>query len=173
MATLYDAIPQARSSTAIIVPGKSQPLEISYSRLHFHISAFQEKLAGAGIRPQATISIALSNSYEFIVAFLATSWQRAVAAPLNPAYKQDEFEFYINDLSSAIILVPKDSFQHNGPVIRAASKHKAAVAECYWNGAEVVLDVKTTGKLSSMRPESSQRAQPEDIALILHTSGTT
>ena len=173
MATLFDALPAAGSSTAIIVPSKSQPLDISYSRLRSHISAFQTKLARIGISSEAAVSITLPNSYEFIVAFLAISWQRAIAAPLNPAYKQDEFEFYMNDLGSAIVLVPEDSFQRNGPVIRAASKHNVAIAECHWNGAEVVLDVKNQAELLSIGPQHIQRAQSEDTALILHTSGTT
>jgi len=36
--------------------------------------------------------------YHLIVTFLAATWQRGIAAP---AYKQDELEFYIDDLGSA------------------------------------------------------------------------
>ena len=158
---------------AIIIPGKPQPSTISYEHLRAEVASFQKKLASLGVRPQAAVSIALPNSLEFIVAFLAASWQRAIAAPLNPAYKQDEFEFYIDDLSSALALVPKGSFSQDGPAVRAARKYKAAVAECYWDGQQVVLDVKETAKLSGKGNQSVQNAQPEDIALVLHTSGTT
>lgn len=137
------------------------------------MTLFGKKLANLGITPQAAISIALPNSYEFIIAFLAASWQRAIAAPLNPAYKQDEFEFYINDLSSALALVPKGSFSQDGPAVRAARKHKAGIAECYWDGRVVVLDVKDMGKLAEKGNQSVQNARPEDVALVLHTSGTT
>ena len=95
---------------AVIIPGKPTPFTASYRRLASDIASFQEKLAQLGITTGTAVSIALPNSYEFIVSFLATSWQRAIAAPLNPAYKQDEFEFYIDDLSSALALVPKDSY---------------------------------------------------------------
>ena len=173
MATLSTAVPSAGHSTAIIVPGKSNTLEISYQQLNSHVSAFQRKLAALGIEPQAAVSIALPNSYEFIVAFLAASWQRAIAAPLNPAYKQDEFEFYIDDLSSAVALVPQDSFRNNGPAVRAAQRHEAAIAECYWDGHEVALDVKHRGKLFRKSDQSVQEAESDDIALVLHTSGTT
>ncbi len=158
---------------AIIIPGKPQPTIVSYESLKAQVTSFQEKLASLGVAPQAAVSIALPNSVEFIVAFLAASWQRAIAAPLNPAYKQDEFEFYIDDLSSALALVPRGSFSQDGPAVRAARKYKAAIAECYWNGREVVLNVKDEGKLSRKGNQSVQNAQPEDIALVLHTSGTT
>lgn len=174
MATLSTSIATTGSTTAVIVPGRPNPLTISYEQLNFHVSTFQKKLAYLGITPQAAVSIALPNSYEFIVAFLAALRQRAIAAPLNPAYKQDEFEFYIDDLSSAVALVPRDSFQQNGPAVRAARKHQAAIAECYWNGNEVVLAIKDQGKLSGEGDQAMQKkSQPDDIALVLHTSGTT
>lgn len=155
------------------MPGKPNGLLISFQQLNSHVSSFQEKIANIGIAPQAAVSIALPNSYEFIVAFLAASWQRAIAAPLNPAYKQEEFEFYINDLSSAVALVPRGSFHQNGPAVCAARKYKVAIAECYWNGREVMLDIKDLGKLSRKGGQEVQVAQPDDIALVLHTSGTT
>ncbi|KAB8301116.1 hypothetical protein EYC80_003019 [Monilinia laxa] len=170
--TLANSFSTDNAATAIIIPGK-QPLTVTYKQLSADISSFQKKLAKLGVTPQAAVSIALPNTYEFIVAFLAASWQRAIAAPLNSAYKQEEFEFYIDDLSSAVALVPKDSFQKDGPAVRAARKYKAAIAECYWNGKEVVLDVKDEGKLKGKGNQKVEQAQPDDVALVLHTSGTT
>lgn len=173
MATLSTSFQLDGKSPAIIIPGKPDALTISYQDLTHEVAKFQRKLAQLGITPQAAVSIALPNSYEFIVAFLAASWQRAIAAPLNSAYKQDEFEFYIDDLSSAVAIVPKGSFQKDEPAIRAARKYKAAIAECYWNGEEVVLDVKDPGKLKGKGNQKVEKAQPDDVALVLHTSGTT
>ena len=55
----------------------------------------------------------------------------------------------------------------------AARNFKAAIAECYWNGHEVVLDIKDSGKLSRETGQEVEKAQPDDTALVLHTSGTT
>lgn len=170
--TLANAFSATSQSTAILVP--SQPaLTVSYQRLNADIVAFQHKLAQLGIRPESAVSIALPNTYEFIVSFIAAARQRAIAAPLNPAYKRSEFEFYIDDLSSAVTLVPKGAFASDAAAVRAARKYNAAIAECYYNGTEVVLDVKETGKLSGKQNAAVETAQPEDIALVLHTSGTT
>lgn len=173
MSTLANTIDPNGHRTAIIVPGKPNALTVSYEQLNAQIISFQKKLASLGISPQAAVSIALPNSYEFIVAFLAASWQRAIAAPLNPAYKRDEFEFYIDDLKSAVVLVPKGSVQQDGPAVRAARKYGAAIAEVYWDGQEVVLDVRDSGKLAGHGDPATETAQPDDIALVLHTSGTT
>lgn len=171
--TLSTSFSATSDATAIIIPSKPNPLVVSYKQLSAEISSFQQKLAKLGLTPQAAVSIALPNTYEFIVAFLASSWQRGIAAPLNAAYKQDEFEFYIDDLKSAIALVPQGSFAKDGPAVRAARKYNAAIAECYWNGQEVVLDVKDEGKLAGKGNQKVETAQPGDVALVLHTSGTT
>ncbi|KAF7508316.1 hypothetical protein GJ744_009461 [Endocarpon pusillum] len=173
MATLSTAFSKESDAPAIIIPTKPQPLTISYKELSTEVLSFQKKLASLGIDHGAAVSIALPNTYEFIVSFLATSWQRAIAAPLNPSYKKDEFEFYINDLSSALALVPKGSFEKDAPAVRAARKYEAAIAECYWDGKEVVLEIKDKGKLASKGGQRLLQADPDDIALVLHTSGTT
>ncbi|KAK7431894.1 hypothetical protein QQZ08_001513 [Neonectria magnoliae] len=172
--TLQTAIKGSPSSVAVIIPSKPTPLTITYAALNSQVAAFQRKLADLGITTGAPVSIALVNSYEFIVSFLAASWQRGIAAPLNPAYKQDEFEFYIDDVKSAIVLVPKGAWAADAPSVKAAKRFNAAVAECYWDAAkgEVILDVKDLGGLKGKK-EKVLRAEPEDTALVLHTSGTT
>ncbi|MBE3047046.1 AMP-binding protein [Candidatus Bathyarchaeota archaeon] len=166
--TLKTAIKGAGSSTAVIIPSQP-PLTITYNRLLADISAFQVKLAALGVKTGAPVSVALVNSYEFIVSFMATAWQRGIAAPLNPAYKQDEFEFYIDDVKSALVLVPRGAVAAGSPAVKAARKFKSAIAECYWDSVkgEVVLDVKEPGQLGGR--VAVQEPQPDDVALILHT----
>jgi oxalate---CoA ligase len=173
--TLKSSIRGAADSTAIIVPSKTTPVEISYARLLQDVAAFQKQLAQLGIGQGAAVSIATVNSYEFIVSFLAAAWQRAVAAPLNPAYKQDEFEFYISDVKSAIVLVPRGAHAAGAPAVKAAGKFNAAIAECYWDDRQgkVALDVKQPGQLKGKQAEKVLQAHPDDVALVLHTSGTT
>ncbi|KAI4167772.1 MAG: hypothetical protein LQ343_006934, partial [Gyalolechia ehrenbergii] len=173
MATLFTALPVAGSSPAILIPRQSSALSFCLDDLNKHVSEFQRKLARLGVAPRNAVSIALPNSYEFMVAFLATAKQRAIAAPLNPAYKQDEFEFYVRDVASVVVLVPQDAFQRDGPAVRAARKHEAAIAECFWDGQDVVLDVKEPGHLANVNREDIWESRPDDIALVLHTSGTT
>lgn len=171
--TLADSFSSSSTSAAVIIPGKN-PISISYKQLTHDILTFQQQLAKLGITPEAAVSIALPNSYEFIVSFLAAAWQRAIAAPLNSAYKQSEFEFYIDDLSSALALVPRGAVAQDAPAVRAARKYKAAIAECYYHpGKGVVLDVKDEGKLAGRGGRNMERARPDDTALVLHTSGTT
>lgn len=173
--TLQSAIQGAPNAEVIIVPSRPHALTFTYEDLVAEVASFQRKLAAIGIGLESPVSIAIVNSYEFIVSFLAASWQRAIAAPLNPAYKQEEFEFYIEDVKSAVVLVPRGAYQSGSPAVRAAQKFNAAIAECYWDAAkrEVALDVKELGQLQGKASQPVLTPQPDDIALVLHTSGTT
>ncbi|KAB8239850.1 acyl--CoA ligase [Aspergillus alliaceus] len=185
MTTLAQSFSSQSADVAILVPKREtplartsphsnpSPLTITYQQLHAHVAKFQSRLAKLGVGHGCAVSLALPNSFEFIVGFLGASWQRAIAAPLNPAYKQEEFEFYIDDLSSTLVLIPEGSYAKNGPAVRAGRKYNAAIAECYWNGTEVFLDVKEPGKLAGSAGVPVGQAQLDDIALVLHTSGTT
>lgn len=172
--TLKGAIHGQPNATAVIIP-TAKPggafLTVTYAGLVAEVSKFQAKLAAIGITQGSAVSIATVNSYEFIVSFLAASWQRGIAAPLNPNYKQDEFEFYIEDVKSAIVLVPRGAFAAGSPAVKAAKRFNAAVAECYWDAqkAEVALDVKDLGQLKGRGGQKVLEPQPEDTALVLHT----
>lgn len=170
--TLSSSFSETSANTAIIVPGKPA-VTVSYKQLTKDILEFQSKLAALGIDKGDAVSIAIPNTYEFIVSFLGAAYQRAIAAPLNPAYKQDEFEFYIDDLSSAIALVPKGAFEKDAAAVRAARKYQACIAECYYENGKVVLDVKDKGKLADRKSCRVSQAEADDVALVLHTSGTT
>ena len=171
MATLQSAIHGKPRDTAIIIPGKPRALSVTYADLQSEVSKFQAKLAAIGITHGSPVSIATVNSYEFIVSFLAASWQRGIAAPLNPAYKQDEFEFYIEDVKSAVVLVPRGAFQSGSPAVKAAKKFNAAIAECYWDEGrrEVALDVKDLGQLRGKGRQPVAKPLADDVALVLHT----
>ena len=54
-----------------------------------------------------------------MVVFLAVIRARGVAAPLNPAYTQDEFEFYLSDSGARLLVTGADG---NAPAQAAAAK---------------------------------------------------
>ena len=120
------------------------------------------------------VSISLPNSFEFVAVFLAVTWQRGIAAPLNPAYKEDEVSFYMNDIGAAAIIVPKGAHQQRSPAVQAASKRGAAIVECYLEDDQVEFDWREVGNVFvSDKGVEVETAREDDVALVLHTSGTT
>ena len=53
------------------------------------------------------VGMALPNGLPTIVTFLAAS-MAGTAAPLNPAYREEEFRFYLEDTNAKVLLLPPD-----------------------------------------------------------------
>ena len=165
MNTLADVLNgKPRDSCAVIIPDGG--LEISYGNLQLEVERLATVLTGYGLEHGRSVSIILPNSFEFITLFLSVITAGAVAAPLNPAYAAEEFEFYIKDSDSQLVVVPP------GPHLGrdAASKLGVPIIECSLNKNELNLST-SHGLLSTLRdPKLPVR---DDVALFLHTSGTT
>ena len=117
--------PSARSgAAAITIPasGSAPAIHLDYNKLADYVQAFAKALEGAQIQGGQVVSLSLINSLEFVGAFLATGWLRAVSAPLNPAYSQDEIEFYLTDTKSSILIVLDGETSEDKPTIKAAKK---------------------------------------------------
>lgn len=173
MATLFNSLRSQSDSTALIVPSETTPVIFSHRQLFQQAQELQKTLADLGILPGDTIAIAFPNTIELAVAFLAISFQRAISAPLNPAYKQEEFEFYLQDLSATIILLPKGAVAENGEAARAAKVYGCAIAEIWWNGTKVQLEMIVKGGMKDNCWSRVETPLGRDVALVLHTSGTT
>src|SRR5947207_9106489 len=139
MPTLTTALHYNSHSAAIIIP--ETDLQISYNSLKQHIQSLQSRLASLGVSPHSAVTISLINGLEFTISFLAVGSQRAIAAPLNPAYQQSEVEFYVDDIKAALLIVPKGAVEEDAPAVRAARKFGAGVAEIYWDGNQIQLDL--------------------------------
>jgi acyl-CoA synthetase (AMP-forming)/AMP-acid ligase II len=156
---LTDSVPAA--NTAIIVP--EQNLRISYAALRDNVTALAEALAAAGIGRGDRIGMAMPNGLPCVVSFLASSMV-GTSAPLNPGYKDDEFQFYLQDTNAKVILLPPDGLDE----ARSAAKAKAVpilIVDMDANG--VVHLVGASGRKPLPAPDI------DDVALILHTSGST
>ena len=173
MATLRQCTHAEDGSPAVIVPAESNPVILSHQKLLQQALNLQQQLAILGVSPNEAVAIALPNTLEFVVVFLAISFQRAICAPLNPAYKQDEFNFYFDDLHANLAIVPKGATAQNSEVIQASRKCQVAIAEIYWNGEDVVLEMKESKGNGSRESAKIMQPEEEDSALVLHTSGTT
>ncbi len=173
MTTLRVCTHAEDGSPAIIVPAESNPVIVSHQKLLQQALNLQKQLADLGVSPNEAVAIALPNTLEFVAVFLAISFQRAICAPLNPAYKKDEFSFYFDDLHARLVLVPKGATAQDGEVIQASKKGQVAIAEVYWNGEDVILEMKESNGIAGREHAKVMQPEEEDVALILHTSGTT
>ncbi len=155
-ATLADLFTHAdRNHPAVLMPEPPPATGTTYRALAEQVDRLATVLRRRGLQPGDGVAIVLPNGLDFLTIFLAATRARLVAAPLNPAYKADEFHFYLHDLVPKAVVAPSD----------AVAVHEAAAAL----GLPVVQEL-FTERVSAEPPEPPR---PDDVALFLHTSGTT
>jgi oxalate---CoA ligase len=173
--TLTGLLASARDDAVAIAAHGAPPL--TYAGLRALIDRSVLSLNALGIGRGDRVAIVLPNGPEMATAFLSVA-AAAASAPLNPAYKQDEFEFYLEDLKAKALIVEAGS---ESPALRAAEKLGVAVIaltpEPQAGAGAFRLSGASVGAVVD-RVDRAQRArlQPavdDDVALILHTSGTT
>ncbi len=162
--TVWDIVSSVTSARAIGAPGRPW---LDGAGLRALAESVRGTLAAAGIGRGDRVAIVLPNGPEMATAFLTIA-ASCCAAPLNPAYKADEFEFYLQDLQPAAILLAANE---TGPAKDVADRLQIPVLALQAEGAAggFTLD-------ASVLPSggaAAQASRPEDPALVLHTSGTT
>ncbi len=127
-------------------------------------------LNGFGIGRNDRIAIVLPNGPEMAAAFVVIG-SFATTAPLNPAYREDEFAFYMDDLSAkALVVMDGDET----PAVAAANRLGTLVlrltvpSDAPAGHFELFSEDGADGTAASVG-----EAAEGDVALVLHTSGTT
>jgi acyl-CoA synthetase (AMP-forming)/AMP-acid ligase II len=149
------------NATAVIIPETGTA--VTYDSLRRQVKAMSEALAGMGIKRGDRVANVLPNGLPTIVAFLAGAIA-GTAAPLNPAYRFEEFSFYLDDTSAKVLLAPPEGAEE----ARRAAKHL--------NIPVYAVDMDEHGKVSVVDPPKGVPVtplSPDDVALVLHTSGST
>jgi acyl-CoA synthetase (AMP-forming)/AMP-acid ligase II len=161
-ATLFDLLHNAPGGGgALIIPETGA--RISCDSLRRQVSAAAGALAALGIQPGQRIAIALGNGPAAIVSFLAASFA-GTAAPLNPAYRYDEFCFYLEDTNARLLIVPPDGAEE----ARHAARGRGIPVVTAETNISGEVNFRGTPPAAQMRTPA-----PDDIALVLHTSGST
>ncbi|MDP5219680.1 acyl--CoA ligase [Ruegeria sp. 2205SS24-7] len=155
----------ADTENAIGAPGRSW---LSYLGLRQHCAKVKEDLNQIGVGRGDRVAIVLPNGPEMATAFISVA-QVATTAPLNPAYTFEEYIFYLKDLKAKALLVSENE---NGPAVQAATELGVVVLRISSDssrpaGQFSVLACDPIGVADTSEPGE------DDVALILHTSGTT
>jgi acyl-CoA synthetase (AMP-forming)/AMP-acid ligase II len=146
---------------ALVIPNRAP---LSYRRLRELVDEAADALAAHGVVRGDRVAMVFPNGPEAILLFLAASMV-ATACPLNAAYKEDEFRFFLEDVGARFLLVPPGEAE----AARRALPAGAKVIEAALDG-DGRLQLNGAGR---NRRDSLDLATAGDIGLVLHTSGTT
>ena len=134
----------------------------TYTRLSAQILRMGGELRSISIAPDSRVAMVLPNGPLMASTFVSLApW--CTTAPLNPAYKSDEFEFYLQDLEASALMVETGS---ESAAIEVAQRLGIRVIE--------IEEGEEAGSFSVGDVEDEVPVREEDaVGLILHTSGTT
>ena len=166
--TIQDLLKAGKDdATALSAPGG---VPLTYRALREHVADVVRALNAQGIGANDRVAIVLDNGPEMAAAFLGVA-SGATAAPLNPSYRAEEFEFYLTDLNAKLLVVAQGK---DSPAIGVAEKLGVPIARLVptpeKGAGSFGLDFSGANGRSGAAPRA---ATPDDFALVLHTSGTT
>ena len=139
---------------------------LTYAALRELAAATVAALNAKGIGRGDRVAIVLPNGPEMAAAFIAIGCG-ATTAPLNPAYREDEFFFYIDDLKAKALVVMRGV---ETPARAAAARLGVPILELVPGAAAGAFTLEGGAPAAAAQ---SGPAREDDVALVLHTSGTT
>ena len=164
MPTLLDVLHAGHDQHVAIIAQSG--LTLTYRQLRDEVTRAAEHLSSCGVRPGERVAMVYPNTAEAIVLFLAATIT-GTAAPLNPGYKREEFAFYLEDTQARVLLVPPGEYQ----AAREAMPTGGTIIEAGFDEGGT-LQLQPVSQTSSLRGPLTEPSD-DDVALVLHTSGTT
>ena len=188
----------ADDAAAIVVPDGSL---LTHAELRAEVDRLAGRLRSLGLGAADRIAIVMPNGAEMAIAFLAAACC-GCAAPLNPKYRTEELRFYLDDLGAKTLITRGDDSGADAreAANRAAAEvlPVALTGSAAAGAGEIELTSATT-RVESGKAASGEAASgttiteaasgvddrglngvptldgpsPDDVALVLHTSGTT
>ena len=160
--TIRNMINQQNDNLIFLTSEKNEKL--SYGEFKIFNEKISRQLAATNIINSDRAAIVLPNGPLMASSFLSISSYMS-AAPLNPSYKQEEFEFYLDDLKPKFLLVEPNS---KSLAVIAAKNLNIPVFEMK------ISDNQPLGTFELFDKETDYKNPNDyDEALVLHTSGTT
>ncbi len=159
----------AEGSAAIAAPGRRA---LTHSGLRKLVDSSVESLNAMGVGRNDRVAIVLGNGPEMATCYLACA-AGTTSAPLNPAYRGEEFEFYLSDLGSKVLIVEQKS---ESSAIEVAVKLGVRIVDLVVDEGAAAGEfrlVARAGQAVCGAAANGGYSQPGDVGMVLHTSGTT
>jgi len=159
--TFLAAVERSPDATAI-VDGKRR---VGYASWYEEIARIAGGLTALGVRRGDRLAVILQNRLEMASAHWACQFAGIVVMPLNWRIKPEELDYCLADADAAAIVFDDVAA---GTVAKAAAQRLPRIAIGQIDGATCRFE-DLQGSANGFAP----RAEPEDLSLLLYTSGTT
>ncbi|ORB91279.1 long-chain-fatty-acid--CoA ligase [Mycobacterium persicum] len=138
-------------------------LQVTFGELDAAAARVATLLERAGVEPGDRVGVMLPNTPAFAIAFYGIMYRGAVAVPMNPLLKAREVSFYLsNSGAKALFATPAFADEASAGAVEAG-------AQCW-----LVDDPGLAALIADLPAQDNPvHRDDDDVAIILHTSGTT
>lgn len=147
-------------------------IRLTYAELLERSTAFASGLLEGGLARGDVVLIQLPNWWETVVAVWGTWLAGGVVLPVVPIYRAHELTFIIGEIDPAVLVAPMRyrGYDHAAELLGLAAGRRVV-------GVRVDQDVEGVEPFESLLATHPRNVpaetEPDDIALVLYTSGTT
>ena len=103
--TISALLDTGHDSDAALIVGEAGKVVV-FDELRSRVHALAETLAARGVARGDRVVLVIPDGPNLVQLLFAINALGASAAPLNPAYKHDEYAFYLDDLKPRFLLLP-------------------------------------------------------------------
>lgn len=151
----------ASDAPALLAPDHR---ELTFHTLRRQIHTLAQRLVSFGLGGER-IAIVMESGPNLVISLLAASIC-GTAVPLNPKYRTAEFSFFYEDADVKGLIAVPDTF----PEAFAAAPPGTVVVQAVGEQSETLRFESTVSERSESRLKIPL---PDDVAILMHTSGTT
>src|SRR5690242_7127837 len=152
-------------------------LTLTYREVVSMINCIANGLHELGLRKGERICLFTTNRPEYTLTFIAAGSIGAVVSPMNPAYKEREVAYQLENSEASAILIQRELVPILQLTLSQKSfphlKHILVTGEHAPEGLPEAIPFATLMRRSSPRYQKHADVSPDDLLALPYSSGTT
>ena len=147
---------------------------VTFKQVAREVETMARKLQGLGVGAGDQVAIILPNSFELVYSFFAPSALGAVHVPLNPVYRQKEFQHILEDSEAKVVIAePKYMGNDIQGILEAIRPNLPDLKHVVLRGKAAQGSLSYEELAVDPAPLPSDRVSPDALEALVYTSGTT
>jgi long-chain acyl-CoA synthetase len=141
---------------------------VTHAELVDRVERLAAGLAAEGIGPGDAVALLLPNDPTFVASYYAISALGAIVVPVNPAFKQDELEFYFRQCAVRAVISDDRSAGVCERIVAGWDEPAKVIPTSAAHGQALTLDM-----LMETEPARLTRRSPDEPLVYMFSSGST
>ncbi|MEA2332440.1 MAG: long-chain acyl-CoA synthetase [Thermoleophilaceae bacterium] len=164
MELLYESASARPDGVALVYRDE----RVTHAELADRVERLAAGLADEGIGAGDAVALLLPNDPSFVASYYAISALGAVVVPVNPAFKQDELDFYFRQCSVRAVISDERTAGVCERIVAGWDEPAQVITTSAAHGQALTLDM-----LMERDPAKLERRSPDEPLVYMFSSGST